>query len=121
MEGPMTGIHELAAAAKEYVNTRVDSMKLKAAEKTSLIISDLVAGAIVAVVFLFVLVFGSIAGALALSAWIGKPWSGFLVVAVIYLLAGIITWGAKERMIRIPVMNKIIHQLFKNEVADEED
>jgi len=121
MEGPMTGMHELAAAAKEYVNTRVDSVKLKAAEKTSLIISDLVAGAIVAVVFLFVLAFASIAGAMALSAWIGKPWIGFLIVAGIYLFIGIITWSAKERMIRIPVMNKIIHQLFKNDVADEED
>ncbi len=121
MEDRTNGLHGLAAAAKEYVNTRVDSMKLSAAEKTSLIISDLVAGAIVAVVFLFVLVFASIAGAMALSSWIGKPWSGFLIVAGIYLLIGIVIWTGKERMIRIPVMNKIIHQLFKNDEADEED
>ncbi|NII27822.1 phage holin family protein [Pseudoflavitalea sp. X16] len=121
MEGSTTGIRGLAASVKEYVNTRVDSVKLSAAETTSLIISDLVAGAIVAVVFLFVLVFASIAGALALSAWIGKPWSGFLIVAGVYLLIGVITWTAKERMIRIPVMNKIIHQLFKNDAGDEED
>jgi len=121
MEEQMTGIRGLAAAVKEYVNTRVDSVKLSAAEKTSLIISDLVAGAIVAVVFLFVLAFASIAGAMALSAWIGKPWSGFLIVAGIYLLIGIITWSAKERMIRIPVMNNIIQQLFKHDAGDEED
>ena len=121
MEESTTGIRALAASVKEYMNTRLDAAKLSAAEKTSLVISGLVAGAIVAVVFLFVLIFASIAGALVLSAWIGKPWSGFLIVAGIYLLIGVITWTAKERMIRIPVMNKIIHQLFKNDMADEED
>jgi hypothetical protein len=121
MEESTTGISGLVSAAKEYVNTRVDLMKLSAAEKTSLVISDLVAGAIVAVIFLFVLVFASFAGAIALSGWIGKPWSGYLIVAGIYLLVGIIVWTTKESMIRIPVMNKIIQQLFKNDQHDEED
>ena len=121
MEQETTGISGLVNAAKEYVNTRVELAKLSAAEKTSLVISDLVAGAIVVVVFLFVLFFASIAGAIALSGWIGKPWSGYLVVAGIYGLIGIVVWSSKEKMIRIPVMNKIIHQLFKNDQHDEED
>lgn len=121
MEGSGTGIRGLAAALKEYLNVRVDDIKLSAAEKTSLIISNLVAGAIVAIVFLFVLVFASIAGAMALSEWIGRSWSGYLIVAGLYLLIGIITWTAKERMIRIPVMNNIIQQLFKHDGSDEED
>lgn len=121
MEESNTGIQGLAEAVKEYVNVRVDAMKLSAAEKTSLIISNLVAGAVVALVFLFALVFGSMAGAMVLSGWIGKSWSGYLIVAGIYLLIGIITWTAKERIIRIPVMNNIIQQLFKHDMADEED
>lgn len=121
MEETIEGIRNLATTVKEYVNIRVDVIKLSAAEKTSLVISNLVAGAIVAVVFLFFLVFASIAGALALSAWTGKPYSGFLIVAGIYLVAGLIVWRSKERLIRVPVMNNIIHQLFKHEITDEED
>lgn len=121
MEEPIAGIRGLAATVKEYLGTRVDAIKLTAAEKTSLVISDLVAGAIVAIVFLCALLFASIAGALALSAWTGKPYSGFLIVSGIYLLAGLITWRSKERLIRIPVMNSIIRQLFKPGPTDEED
>lgn len=117
----MNGIRGLAATIKEYVSTRVDAVKLNAAEKISLVISNLVAGAIVAVVFLFFLVFVSIAGALVLSDWIGKPYSGFFIMSGIYLLAGLITWAFRERLIRIPVMNNIILQLFKSETGDEKD
>ena len=120
MKNVLAGIRELGGLIKEYVNTRIDAAKLSAAEKISLIISNLVAGAIVAIVFLFFLFFASIAGAYALSDWIGKPYSGFLIVAGIYLFFGILTWKGRERMIRIPVMNNIIRQLFKSE-EDEED
>ena len=103
---------------KEYINTRVELTKLRIAEKTSLIIGDLVAGTIVLLLFLFVLMFGSIAGAWALSDWIGKRYSGFLIVAGIYLLLGIIVWMARGRLIRFPVMNSIIKKLHK---GDEEE
>jgi len=100
---------------KEYVNTRIELTKLRIAEKTSLIIGDLVAGTIVILFFLFVLMFGSIAGAWAVSDWIGKPYSGFLIVAGIYLLLGIIVWMTRSKLIRFPVMNAIIKKLHKGD------
>jgi hypothetical protein len=69
--------------------------------------------------FLFVIVFGSIAGAWALSDWIGKPYSGFLIVAGFYLLLGIIVWLTRGRFIRFPVMNAILKQLYNTD--EEED
>lgn len=100
---------------KEYINTRVELTKLQIAEKTSLIISQVIAVTIVALFFLFVLVFGSIAGAWALSDWIGKPYAGFLIVAGIYLVLGIIVWIARGRLLRYPIMNAIIGQLQKKD------
>src|SRR5690242_12329906 len=104
---------ELAGHIKEYVNLKMESAELKAAEKSSLLISNVMAGMLVAVIFLLALIFGSIAGAYALSAWIGKPYAGFLIVAGIYILAGLAVWLGKEKSLRIPIMNNIIHQLFK--------
>lgn len=118
MEKTFEKIEELAGNVKQYVNSKIDAVKLSAAEKSSVIISNLIAGLLVAGVFLFFLIFVSIAAALLLGSWLGKMWAGFLMMAGFYLLVAIIVWTARESIIRLPVMNAIIKQLFKE---DEED
>ncbi len=119
MEKTFAKIEELTDSVKEYVNTRVESVKLSVAEKSSALVANLVAGMLVAAVFLFFLIFAGIALALVLGEWTGKMWAGFLIVAGIYLLFGFIVWIAREKIIRLPVMNAMIKQLFSND--DEED
>jgi uncharacterized membrane protein YqjE len=106
-------IEGLTEHVRDYITTRVEVAKLEIAEKTSLVIGNLIAGAVVALLFLFVIVFGSLAGAWALSDWIGKRYSGFLIVAGFYLLLAIIVWFARAQIIRFPVMNAIIKLLHK--------
>lgn len=106
-------IEGLTDHVKEYITTRIEVVKLEVAEKTSLVIGNVIAGVVVAVLFLFVVAFGSIAGAWALSDWIGKRYAGFLIIAGLYLLLGIIIWITRQRIIRLPVMNAIIKQLHK--------
>jgi hypothetical protein len=120
MKDTLEKLEGLTDHVKDYVNTRVELTKLRIAEKTSLILGDLIAIGIVAMFFLFVLLFGSIAGAWALSDWIGKPYSGFLIVAGFYLLLGIIVWLARGKFIRFPIMNAIIKKLHKNDDDEEE-
>ena len=108
-------VEGLTGHVKEYINTRVELTKLHLAEKSSLVVGNLIAFVIVGVIFLFVVVFGSIAGAWALSDMIGKPYAGFLIVAGFYLLLGIIVWLARGRLIRFPVMNAIIKMLHKKD------
>jgi len=114
-------IEEIAGHVKEYINVRIDKAKLTTAEKSSLVLSNIIAGAILLAAFLFSLLFASIAAAYMMAGWMGKPlFAGFLVVAGFYFLTGLIIWAAKERLIRIPVMNSIIQQLFKH-TGDEEN
>lgn len=120
MEKAFDKVEELADNLKEYVNTRIDAVKLGAAEKSSVVIANVVAGVIAGVVFLFFLGFASVSLAMFLGDSIGKEWAGFLIVAGIYLLAAIIVWAARARIIQIPVMNALIRQLFRND-KDEED
>jgi len=119
MEKAYANIEELADSVKDYVNTRIESAKLTVAEKSSAIIANLAAGMVVAIVFLFFIIFAGIALALILGEWIGENWAGFGIVAGIYLLIAIIVWFARGRLIRLPVMNAMIKQLFGND--DEED
>lgn len=119
MEKAYAKIEELTDTVKEYINTRVESVKLTVAEKTSIVIANVVAGMAVAVVFLFFIIFAGTALAFGLGEWIGKTWAGFLIVASLYLLVGIVVWTAREKIIRLPIMNALIKQLFRND--DEED
>ena len=107
-------MEDLADNVKEYVNTRIESIKLNAAEKSSVIIANGVARIVVAIVFLF-FALASIALSLVLGEWLGKIWAGFLVVAGFYLFLGIIIWFGRGKFIRVPVMNALIQQLFKHD------
>lgn len=120
MSETLKKVEGLTDHVKEYITTKVELAKLRFAEKTSLTIGNLIASIVVAVLFLFVLLFGSIAGAWALSDWIGKNYAGFLIVAGFYLLVAIIVWFARHRLIRFPVMNAIIKMLHKKDENEQE-
>jgi hypothetical protein len=119
MEKAFAKVEELADTVKDYVNTRIESAKLNIAEKSSAVIANLVAGLIVVSFFMLFFLFGSIALAFGLGEWIGKTWSGFLIVAGLYLLIGLVVWTARVKIIQLPIMNALIKQLFGEE--DEED
>jgi hypothetical protein len=113
-------IENLFDHARDYINIRADEAKLSIAEKASGIAAMVIATTVVNVIFLLALIFAGAAGAVALGQWLDSYWLGFLLVAGIYFLAGLFVWVARERLIRIPVMNAIIRQLFKNN-DDEKD
>lgn len=120
MENVFTTVEEIAIDIKEYINNRIAGMKLSVAEKTSQVLANLWAGMIVIMVFFFFMIFAGIALSFGLGEWIGKTWAGFLVVAILYLLIGMIVWTARGRLLRKPIMNKLIQQLF-NDAEDEKD
>lgn len=121
MSETLKKVEELTDHVKDYITTKVEITKLRFAEKTSLTIGNIIAALVVAVLFLFVLLFGSIAGAWALSDWIGKNYAGFLIVTGFYLLVAIIVWFARNRLIRFPVMNAIIKMLHKKDEDEKDD
>ena len=118
MENTFAKVEELAGSIKEYTNNRIESVKLGIAEKSSIVIANLVAFLIVAMFFTFFIGFGSMVVAINLGAWTGKMWLGYLIVAGLHFTAGFTIWSFRERLIRFPVMNAMIKQLFQ---SDEED
>jgi Putative Actinobacterial Holin-X, holin superfamily III len=114
-------IESLLDTAKEYINTRIAQFKLSVAEKISKLLAVMIAGIVAALVFFFFLLFGSIAAALAIGHQMDSPALGFLMVAGGWLLLGMIIWMAKNRLLRIPIMNAIIGSLFGTDKEHEED
>ena len=119
MEKAFVKIEELAGNLREYVNARVDEVKFETAEKTSHLISNLIAGFVVALVFVFFMLFASIALAIFINIQFGNSWSGFLIVAFLYLGIGFAIWSARIKWIKLPIMNSIIQQLFKSHEEDK--
>ena len=118
MEKTFAKAEEMVNTVKDYIHTRVETVKLGVAEKTSKIIANMVAGIAVAFLFFLCMIFAGIALSVALGEWTGKPWAGFLLVAVLYLLIAVTAWAARGKLIRLPVMNALLQQFFHD---DEED
>ena len=112
MENIFSQVQHLAEEIKAYVNVRIDLVKLTVAETASKMIADTAATIIAALIFLFFLFFASVGLALFLSSVIGNSYSGFLIVAGLYLILAFLIWILREKWIRLPVMNAIIRQLF---------
>lgn len=108
----------LVDEAKEYLNTRLAQLKLSFAEKTSRIAALMIAVVMSALVFFLFLVLISVAGAIAIGKWLENYWLGFLAIAAVILLAGFILWLAKDRLLRIPVMNALIKVMFDTDEKD---
>jgi fatty acid desaturase len=121
MEKTFAKAEELAENVKDYFDTRLDAAKLKVAEKTSLVASTAAAGFVVLLVLVFFGIFLAIGFALLIGEWIGKPWAGFMIVAVLCLIKAAVIWFARKRFIQLPIMNALIQQLFTNDENDEED
>ncbi len=121
MEETFAKVEELAEHVKEYVNNRISSVKLSSAEKSSKLTANILAVVIAALVFVFFLLFASIALAYVFSKLTGEFYWGFLIVAGIYFLFGLIVWLLREKILRIPIMNAMLEQLFKDEDDGEED
>lgn len=121
MEDTFAKVEELSAHIKEYINNRVDSMKFKAAEKSSSVLANIIAVAIAVLVLTFFVLFGSVALAYAIAKWTGEVYWGFLMVAGIYLLLGVLVWLLREKLLRLPIMNAMVQQLFKEDADHHEE
>jgi hydrogenase-4 membrane subunit HyfE len=120
MEKAFEKAEDLAGSVKEYINTRIEYVKLTTAEKSATLIANVAAGLLLAGIFVFFLVFAGISLSIVLGQWIGQLWAGFLIVAFFYLLVGLLVWVARGSIIRLPVMNALIQQLFKKDEEDQE-
>ncbi|HNK30077.1 MAG TPA: phage holin family protein [Ferruginibacter sp.] len=121
MEKTFAKVEEMADHVKEYVNNHISAVKLSVAEKTSALLANIIAVTIALLVFVMFVIFGSVAVAFAFAKLTGEYYWGFLIVAGIYLLIGILVWSLKERILRMPIMNAILQQLFNEEEDSDEN
>jgi len=119
MEKVFSAAEELTDTLRQYADTRIESAKLSLAEKASAAIADIAAALFVAMVLAFFFLFAGVAVALLLAPVLGSYWLAFLLVAACWLLSGLLIWKGRQRLIRLPVMNALLHQFFEENEKDQ--
>jgi hypothetical protein len=112
MENKTTSIEELFYKLKEYGDTRLDLFKLKSINKASGFFSSVIMGLILVGILLLVLTFISVGAALLIGSLLGKAFYGFFIVALIYLIIGLILFSGRQKILKAPISNKLIKQLM---------
>jgi hypothetical protein len=110
MESPAHSLENLFDRLEVYGKTTIEISKLKVIEAsikvTTKIISKL---SVVVIISLSILIF-SLALALYLGDLLGKSYYGFLIVAIAYLIGGIILHVFLNKWLRKPIADIIISE-----------
>ncbi len=105
---------ETLAYAEDYLDTRIELIKLNVAEKGAQSGASVLAIAIVGTIALFALGCFTI----ALSIWLGSLVSsmalGFVIVGFIYVVIAVLLFLMRETLLAAPILRALITQLFKS-------
>jgi ABC-type multidrug transport system fused ATPase/permease subunit len=105
---------EFQEHAKAYVETTVAYYKLwvfkVAMKSTTLMVKFL----LITLCLLVVLLFASIAGALALGAWMQSYPLGFLSMAGVYLILALLVFSVKDKIVEGPILERFSEIFFND-------
>ena len=97
---------------KDYVDTQINIIKLKAISKGGAAISGIIVGVALAVLSIFILMFLSFSAAYAISDATEKPFLGFLLVGAFYILLAILIIALKDKLLTIPIINSLLQKFY---------
>lgn len=105
---------------KAYFNTHVELVKLQALDHSSSLGARIVSGVIIGAVIMLFVVFASTCLALYLSVLLGAYYIGFGIVAGIYLIAGIVFFASRKKILVDPIRDMIVARAMESETPPEE-
>jgi len=104
---------------QEYIEVRLDLLKLQAAEKISKIISNTAVAIILILLLSLILFFLSFAAGYFMASVLNSNVLGFLCVAGFYLLLMLIILIFRKKIIDRPVIKSVIKIFFPKTGEDE--
>jgi uncharacterized membrane protein YgcG len=106
------GIEDLTDNLQEYLKTSAELYKMQATAKGAELGAEMIIGIIAGVFLAMGFLFASFAAAYSISDWLGKQYSGFLVVAVLYALLATIILLLKGRGLKASIADFIVKQIY---------
>ena len=107
-----TLIESLLSQSIEYVENRLELMKLKAVDKTANVFSAVVSGVILFVIFFIFFIVLNIGLALLIGDLVGKSYLGFLLLAMFYMIIGLIIFFGRNTWMKSAITSTIIKKFL---------
>lgn len=109
----MESAGETVAYMQNYVEQKVELIKLEAAEKTATTVSSLLTSFVILLLVGIAGLMGTITIALFLGMWFNNYALAFLTVTVFYILLAVLAYTFRETVITNPVVSVVITKMFK--------
>lgn len=113
MEEKYKILEELVSSAETYGKTNIELIKLKTVDKVADGISSMVAWGMVVIALILFFITLNFGVALLIGELLGSSYIGFLIVAAIYGLAGLILYLVKDKWIKKPLNISLINNMLK--------
>ncbi len=114
-------IESLVNSAQKYIQLKIREAKLEAADKLSSVLASIAAIIILSFFCFMFILFLSLAAALLLNNLLESSYLGFLVVALSWLLIGLLIYFARNRLIKKPLKDRLVNAMFnaKNDLKNK--
>lgn len=110
--GAIDNIEALYDIAGDYLDTRLDLLRMKSTLKASDLISSIASAAFVIIFILTIFLFLNFGLGYWLGDLLGKTSYGFFALAGFYLLVGTIFYFFRNRLVKTPVANAVIRKIL---------
>lgn len=110
---------ELSENVKDYLKLRLDLLKLTVTEKMASIGSFFLVSVIFFILFLFVLMFFSLAFIFWFRDQIGEAYIGALIIAGVYIIVGIIIFLLRNKLFINPLVERL-SKILMEETSENE-
>ena len=97
----------------EYLETRVELLRLNVVSKTSDIISSLVSKIVMVGIGCMVVILISIGFAIWLGTFFNRMYLGFFAVGVFYIIIILVLFFGRNNLIKSPIKDSLIKNLLK--------
>lgn len=115
METTKTRINDLTGNIREYIETRIDIVKLDAADAGATAASSMASWLVISIFGLLTLFLITIGGAIGIGYLLNNFALGFFILAGFYLLVSAVIYVNRENWIRKPIVNSIVKNIYDND------
>ena len=97
---------------RDYAETKLNIVKLKAISAGGSAISGIIVGVALAILSIFILMFLSFSAAYAISDATDRPFLGFLIVAGFYILLAVLVVVLRDKLLTMPIVNTLLEKFY---------
>jgi fumarate reductase subunit D len=108
-----SSVESITEYINAYINTKIELVKLQAADRISAVLAYLISKVIISILILFFILFGSFWAALYISHYMDNTYIGFAIVAIFYGLIGGLLFVFRKRFLINPIREKMICEMME--------